>query len=132
MTTQLDNFTLAYIEAALWSTNDESDEAGGEPLDENYSLDDIHPDTLVKIKADCASFQIQCSHMFTISHYKGRQREASGTEHAGHDFWLTRNGHGAGFFDGDWTIAAEMLMDRVSEEFGPFDLYVGDDGMIHA
>lgn len=38
----------------------------------------------------------------------------------GHDLWLTRNGHGAGFWDGDWaqpyasrmTEAAKMLGER--------------------
>ena len=28
----LDEFTLAYIEAALWASNDDSDEAGGKPV----------------------------------------------------------------------------------------------------
>ena len=37
----MDDFTLAYIEAALWSTNDQSNEQGGEPLDKNYTIDDI-------------------------------------------------------------------------------------------
>ena len=39
--TDLDAFTNAYIETMLWSTNDESDEKGGEPLDTNYGPTDI-------------------------------------------------------------------------------------------
>lgn len=35
--TELDAFTTSYITAALWATNDEATEAGGEPLDRNYA-----------------------------------------------------------------------------------------------
>lgn len=51
---------------------------------------------------------------------------------AGHDFWLTRSGHGAGFWDGDWPEPAASTLDKASKEFGNVDLYVGDDGQIHA
>jgi hypothetical protein len=50
---------------------------------------------------------------------------------AGHAFWLTRNGHGAGFWDGDWPEPHASALDEASKAFGSFDLYVGDDGMIH-
>lgn len=50
---------------------------------------------------------------------------------AAHDFWFTRNGHGAGFGDGDWPEPlAKVLADR-ARAFGPCELYVGDDGLIH-
>jgi hypothetical protein len=49
----------------------------------------------------------------------------------GHDFWLTRNGHGAGFWDGDWPKEAGDRLTKACEEFGEFDLYIGDDGMIY-
>ena len=52
---KLDDFTKAYIEAALWSTTGDNDE----PLDEKYGIEDIDPETLDKIKADCKKFQEQ-------------------------------------------------------------------------
>lgn len=48
----------------------------------------------------------------------------------GHDFYMTRNGHGVGFWDrglgelGDW-------LTRMSDPFGEASLYVGDDGLIY-
>ena len=45
-TKQLDVFTRSYVEAALWSTNDNSDDQGGEPLDKNYGPGDIAPETM--------------------------------------------------------------------------------------
>ncbi len=38
-------------------------------------------------------------------------------EEAGYDFWLTRNNHGAGFWDGDWPKYGEMF-DRIAKGFG--------------
>ena len=36
--------------------------------------------------------------------------ENEGTaEKAGHDFWLTSQGHGSGFWDGGWKIYGDML-----------------------
>ena len=52
-------------------------------------------------------------------------------EHAGHDFWLTRNGHGCGFWDGDWTEPAATKLTESAENFGDYDLYIGDDGKIY-
>lgn len=114
----LDDFCAAYIEAALWSTNDESDESGGVPLDENYSVDDISEETLRKMQKDCDKFQELAGEMIEDQE-----------EQAGHDFWLTRNGHGAGFWDGDWPEHGDALTE-LSKKFGEVWLIVTDDGMI--
>src|SRR4051812_3588308 len=90
--TNLDAFSLAYVEAALWSSTDNATEQGGEPLDANYTIDDIHPDTLNQMVADCESFQA-FGPMFP-DHVR-----------AGYDFWLTRNRHGAGYWDGGYEDA---------------------------
>lgn len=50
---------------------------------------------------------------------------------AGHDFWLTRNGHGAGFWDGDWPEPHASILTEASKTFGETDLYIGDDGKVH-
>jgi len=126
---KLDDFTLAYVECALWSSNDESDETGGEPLDSNYGLDDIAPATLSMMRADCAKFQEACGDHFISDNHKSRF-DCDIDEQAGHDFWLTRNGHGAGFWDGDWVEPAASILDKSSKTFGCFNLYVGDDGQV--
>jgi hypothetical protein len=113
----LDEFTSAYIEAALWSSTDDQDQ----PLDK-YSLDDIAPESLEAMVKDCQEFQQQCGALI--------EDEGEGLHQAGHDFWLTRVGHGAGFWDGDWPKHGDELT-KVSEKFGNVDLYVGDDGYIY-
>lgn len=117
----MDPFTNAYIEAALWSSTDNSDEQGGEPLDDNYGLDDIAEETLASILDDCKAFQRD--HAVDIG---------SELERAGHDFWLTRNGHGAGFWDGDWEDDIGQRLTDASDVYGSVDLYVGDDGLIYS
>lgn len=121
MPQQLDEFTRQYIETALWSSNDESDESGGQPLDKNYGVDDISADTLQSMIDDCTAFQKD--HGELIDEHGERST-------AGHDFWLTRNGHGAGFWDGDWPDDVGETLTSISELFGEFHLYVGDDGNI--
>jgi hypothetical protein len=115
------DFLNAYIECALWSSTDNSDDQGGEPLDANYSPDDIAPETLERMRADCAKF------------YAANRDDIGGEDaRAGHDFWLTRNGHGAGFWDGDWPEEIGERLTAASKAFPEVDLYVGDDGLIYS
>ena len=50
---QPDEFTLAYLEAALWSSNDDDDR----PLDDRFSVYDFTRQARGQIYADCAKFQ---------------------------------------------------------------------------
>ena len=86
-----DAFFYAYIEAALWSTNDESDPSDGVPLDSNYSFDDLDPESEKKMRANCDAFYVANANDIYLG----------GDDQAGHDFWLSRNGHGVGFDDRD-------------------------------
>ena len=117
----LEEFISQYIETALWSTNDESDERGGEPMDANYSASDFAPEAMTKMRADAT--------LFYNANYTLWQMDADDST-AGHDFWLTRNGHGAGFWDGDYPTNGKELTKR-SKKFGEVWLYVGDDGQIY-
>lgn len=40
----------------------------------------------------------------------------------GHDFWLTRNGHGAGFWDRGFPEGAALT--KAAKSFGSIDIYV--------
>jgi hypothetical protein len=116
----LDEFTQAYIEAALWSSTDQSDDQGGEPLDKNYSVEDIAEESMKKIREDCVKFQEK--HADLISEDLSR---------AGHDFWLTRARHGAGYWDGDWPEEAGKTLTEAAHTYGEVNIVVGDDGKLH-
>lgn len=117
-------FIGAYIEAALFTSTDNSDESGGEPLDRNYTADDIAESSRQAITKDCVAFM-------TANRQDLESDEALGAEQAGHDFWLTRNGHGAGFWDGDWPTAMGKRLTASAKKFGEMDMYVGDDGKLY-
>lgn len=129
----LDEFTKAYLECAIWSSTYTVETEDGreitEPMDGLYTADDIAEGTLAVMVKDCRAFQ-DCFGG-CIAHDLSR---------AGHDFWLTRNGHGAGFWDGDWnepyTYSDQYrtvgdFLTAMSKSYGSFDLYIGDDSCIH-
>ena len=125
---RIDDFTRAYVECALWSTTDESTPAGGEPMDANYSLNDIDVDTLTRMAEDCARFQAEnAADLELYDHPRWTAAELGG-----HDLWLTRNGHGCGFWDRDSlpADAGERLTDA-AHKLGEFYLSVGDNGKIY-
>jgi hypothetical protein len=114
----LDPFTRAYAECALWASNDESTPSGGEPMDKNYSIENLSQDALKRMIEDCEKFKAE-NNLGRID--MGR---------AGHCFWLSRNGHGTGFFD-EHTIPeedGERLQDA-SHKFGEVNLFV-ENGVI--
>ena len=115
-------FFNGYVECALWSSNDDRDK----PLDANYSKSDIAKDSLREMKRDCVKFmRAEKKDLFDFKLEVGRQWSS-----LGHDFWLTRNRHGAGFWDRGDGDAGSRLTDA-AHDYGSSDLYVGDDGKIH-
>lgn len=129
------HFFRSYVGTAFWATNANPDD--WEPLDANFDISDLAPATIESMLADCARFYdankeyIHCDDAPLARDFEGSiaAREAA---MAGHDFWLTRCGHGAGFWDGDRPEPVKAKLDAASCEFGYVDLYVGDDGQIHA
>lgn len=105
-----------YVKCALWSSLDDN----GAPLNREYGPDDIAEATLDEMRSDCESFA------------ESNIRDLSGMDpdFAGHDFWLTRNGHGAGFWDRGLGDRGDRLTEA-AHGYGESDLYVGDDGNIH-
>lgn len=116
---ELDEFTQQYIETALWASYEED----GTPLDENYGWFDLADETILAFYNDCQKFQTENQELIDME-------ENQDNSTAGHDFWLTRNGHGVGFWDGDWPISGDKLT-IASEKFGEVYLYVGDDGKLY-
>ena len=122
-----DEFVESYINTAFWSTNDESDERGGKPLDDNYSEEDLDLRTYLQMRHDCWMFQRQ-----NVDALDDAQLAA---DRAGHMFWLSRNGYGTGFCD---EVARDSAfytsftqLHEAAKAFGEYHLVVGDDGKIY-
>ena len=120
---QIQDALDAYLECALWTDYDWSDPEGGAPLDANYDTDDIAPDARESARADVDAF-------LTLLADEGIVWDgAMSASQLGHDFWLTRNGHGAGFWDRGLGRLGELLTSRASA-YGESYAYVGDDGQV--
>lgn len=109
MPPKIDAFTLGYITAALWTT----DPAPGQG---EYCPDLSRVSRAFRLRAiaDCAAFQeAQSADLALYAELYAPGAGYSVDECAGHDFWLSRNGHGAGYFDrGDYK-ADRSAFDRL-------------------
>lgn len=113
---RLDAFTIGYLTAALWSEVDDN----GTPLDSNYSHHEWSEDALEKAVLECAEFQRVHADI-----------DDTDSSQAGHDFWLTRCGHGAGFWDGDWPEPGASVLTAYCKRVGERNVVVGDDGQLY-
>ena len=105
--TAIDTFTEAYIEALLWSSCDcDADGNMGENF-EDHDSDDFDKASLTEILSDCAAFQTEHADLIEDN-----------LKQAGHDFALTRNRHGTGFWDGEWPSEASKTLTEASHAYG--------------
>ncbi len=111
----MNEFTKAYIDCSLWTSLDEADV----PFDRDRDVQSFSPETLEKMKADCAKFQAD------------NHNDCWEPILDGHDFWLTRNRAGSGFWARHPQTKREERLTKAAHDFGEFNLYIGDDGKIY-
>lgn len=109
----LDDFAQCYLEAAEWTLDDDAREEG---------VNRWSPDALAEAVTDCAAFQRDNAADLDAT-------GASDGQH-GHDLWLTRNRHGAGFWDRGYGDAGERLT-KAAHAMGERNAYAGDDGFLY-
>lgn len=89
----LDDFAKGYVEALFFTNGDTGDEREGR-LNE-MGVERLTRASVAKIKEDCDAFQAEHTGLLTLAYATGEYTP----EQAGRDFWFTRQGHGAGFWD---------------------------------
>lgn len=119
MTTGFETFFHSFIETALWCSSDSNSDSDTSLQNQNYSIDDIDPNCLETLKTDCQ--------LFFDENYSKIQTNIS---LAGHDFWLTSNRHGAGFWDGDWEKEIGQELTEESHKYSERNFYV-NDGVVY-
>lgn len=108
-------FLRGYMACALWASSNES----GEGITDDHDSSHMSKETLTTIASDCEAFLVAVGDVPheafepTLGDAQSADNESL-ADQMGHDFWLTRNGHGAGFWDGDWAAGS-----------------IGDDDMSH-
>ena len=115
---KLDTFTEAYVECAFFVGVISED---GVDANHTYNISHLSQETIDAILLDCKEFQERNAELMT----------GLDAVQCGHDFFLTRNRHGAGFWDRgyDDKISRPLTVDSHSQ--GGFNLYVGDDGKLY-
>jgi hypothetical protein len=136
-----------YIECALWTEEERlNDEYGGDHDDmfndedndeierlsklalnfnnknlDSFTRDDIEDNSVIKVYEDIKSFITMSGDAVKIA------IDEHGAEQVGHDLWLTRNGHGAGFFDRGYDDDVEEQLMVSAKKLGGVDLYINDN-----
>lgn len=120
------DFFAGYVECVMWADgprDDNGDEIENARGPEGRELDKLAEEAGAFFARNFARLM--------------EARELYGMARAGHDFWLTRNGHGAGYWDraelcDDREENPEALRDALTEAAKEFSdgayLYQGDDG----
>ena len=118
------DFLNAYLVTALWSSIDDKEN----PFDDNYSIDDFSEKALKQADKDCDLFIEKVRELSLLDKiYIGLLDETD----IAHDFWLTRQGHGAGFWDGDYPDEIGDKLTEIANDFRELYIYVGDDGQLY-
>jgi hypothetical protein len=138
-----------YLECALWTEEerlkedmpniDFNEDEDDEKMDEiekiihlnnslnrksidTFTKEDIDVDSLIDAYSDIKKF-IELAGKEVIDYAINEQ----GLERLGHDIWLTRNRHGAGFLDHSYDDDMEKKLIEASHKLKEINLYVGDD-----
>jgi hypothetical protein len=85
---------------------------------------DVAPETVIAMRSDVEDF------VALVTKTDPALLDGISDEMIGHDFWLTRCGHGAGFWDRGLGEQGDRLTD-ITKTYGGRDLYLGDDGLVY-
>lgn len=115
-----DTFIRSYLETALWSSTmmpENDDVSDLSYFSHGCDVNDCSLETIIGAKRDCDGFRES----------NDVDLDATGDDDGrnGHNFWLSRNGHGAGFFDRCDEVGTRLQ--DAARAFGEVNLYhVGD------
>ena len=127
----LSDFERGFLTAALWTMDDDapsgeySTSGRFEQLFPQIDQQSLH----TMLEGDCKKFQEDNKILLS---------QAGDASQNGHDFLLSRNGHGCGFFDRGYdneaegsTLSVGDVLTDLCHAYGECDLYEGDDGKLY-
>ncbi len=123
---KLEAFTRGYIACALWCGVMSYDGEELESADSDFSEDDLTDEARETIEKECRDFVAS-----NISDLMGCDLDS---EQCGHDFYLTRNRHGAGFWDrksrGEYADQCLDRLTKTSHAYGEQSLLADANGNV--
>lgn len=129
MTIDIETVLSAYIDCALWSSS--ANRWEGDDVSLSRTDAELAEETRKQMREDVEGF-LNGADQAALEFWGDNE----GDEAIGHDFWLTRNRHGAGFWDrwsgeSEGARAGKKLTDD-AHPYGEVYLYIGDDGKIYS
>lgn len=115
------------VRALLWSEYDDN----GTPFDANYGAVNIynpHVEALRALVRGMVNTDDDDHPDYGV--WEIINRHEIDPESFGHDFILTANSHGAGFWDRGYGQDGDILTD-IAKPYGDISLYVGDNGTLY-
>ena len=115
---ELNDMMIGYLETAIWSSTTGEE---GTPIDQDYGIGDFAEETIRESISDLNDFMTRC---------KAEKADFEDMEDStiGHNFWLNRVGHGAGFWDSglrDGDKISDICKENRAET-----VYIGDDNKL--
>lgn len=107
-------FFNSYIDSILYFSSDQNLDSDA-PLCKKYNSEDFDLATLKELEKNC--FEFYSNNFEFIKSNLGL---------AGHDFFLTSNGHGAGFWDGDWEEEIGKKLTEESHKYNEVNFWVSN------
>lgn len=133
---ECDDFLRGYLDAALFTTD--TNPPSGCDYVESGRAEEMFPNLpdefVEQARKDCEAFR-KTPAWLALCEALGNE-ELGDLEsdlgdpdgHAGRDFWYTRNGHGCGFWDGDWPEPHADALTEAAKVFGECYLMPEDIG----
>ena len=107
----------SYLECALWTNEEELKE---QDSDTDLNINNFEEDSLIKTYLDIKKFLKIVG--FAVDNIDETD--------IGHDLWLTRNGHGAGFFDRGYEEEREDVLVKAARSLGSVNILINDEGKL--
>ena len=131
---EIDDFTFGYLVCALWSSTHPDFQTDRETEDTpetlyGYDVEDFDKESIELAAKVCTRFKALAGDLL-LERESYNPHEGTILEHAGHDFWLTHNGHGAGFWDGRYPEDIGEKLTELCKGFidAHIDVYTDKDG----
>jgi hypothetical protein len=114
----VDDILSSYFESAFEDilADDVGDDAA-----KSFTIDDFSEETRIKAKEEIEQFMEKAGQYLTNVT----------DEMIGHDFWLTRNHHGAGFWDRTGLEENGDTITKICQGFRELHVIVGDDDKLY-
>jgi hypothetical protein len=120
-----DAITEQYIYTMLWSEPRSAEDDSS--ILNTHSVDELDVGARATVRAEVSQFLFA---LVTSGDAKALEMVGENPEQAAHDLFMTRNGHGCGFWDGDWEPCGDVLT-RIAKDMGEQHAYIGDDDYVY-